>query len=314
MSPAVGLSFDEALATIRQVAAEHLLDAETLPLSRCHGRVLARDAFAPVAHSDTVPDDGLVLGRGGWLGPLQMGRLAAAGVSSLTVSRRPTVAVFTIGDALIEPGLPLVCGQSHDGSRELLMGLLRADGLEPTAWPLLADERRPIEVALRDAGCAFDLIVTCGGTPAHNSDGRRHVAAVVEEFGRSHFRGAGTVNGGSVVFGSLDQARLLAFAFDADAIAALWLTLGRALVDGLQGRTAPRMRLRARLLHEIGCGDAFRLVPGRIVAADDGLAVEPLAHIPTETPDAPPVCGADAWIPTDARPLPAGTIVNLVHP
>jgi molybdopterin biosynthesis enzyme len=46
--------------------------------------------------------------------------------------------VFTTGDELVHPALPLEPGQIHDSNRELLMGLLRADGLEPTAWPTLA--------------------------------------------------------------------------------------------------------------------------------------------------------------------------------
>lgn len=50
-----------------------------------------------------------------------------------------------------------------------------------------------------------------------------------------------------VLFGSLDQARLLGLPGNPVSVLATWLTFGRALVDGLQGRTEPRPAWRARL-------------------------------------------------------------------
>jgi molybdopterin molybdotransferase len=43
--------------------------------------------------------------------------------------------------------MPLAHGQIYDSNRDLLMGLLRADGLEPTAWPRLPDDPRQVEIA-----------------------------------------------------------------------------------------------------------------------------------------------------------------------
>ena len=43
------LAFDAALAIVREVAATHRLEIETLAAPRCHGRVLAADVAAPIA-------------------------------------------------------------------------------------------------------------------------------------------------------------------------------------------------------------------------------------------------------------------------
>jgi len=241
MIPDAGIAFAEALSIIGEVAGDHRLASESLALSRTHGRVLAR----PLAAPNSTADGDAMLHAGQVLTPVRVSLAASLGLASLQVTRRPTVAVFTIGDELIEPGIPLAQGQAYDSNRELLMGLLRADGLEPTAWPRLPDDRRRIEIALRDAGCAFDLIVACGEVSAGAHD---HVAAVLAQSGKQHFRDVRMQPGTQVVFGSLDQARLLALPGDPVAVLATYLTLVRALIDGLQGRLDSRPRWHARLI------------------------------------------------------------------
>ena len=237
MNSAASIAFAEALSIIGEVTHDHRLASESLALSRVHGRVLAQPL---AARSSTTP----VLHAGQVLTPARVSLAASLGLASLQVARRPTVAVFIIGDELIEPGMPLAPGQVHDSNRELLMGLLRADGLEPTAWPRLSGDPRQIEIALRDAGCAFDLIIACTDASAAHD----HFAAVLAQFGRQHFRDVRMQPGTHALFGSLDQARLLALAGDPVSVLATYLTLGRALIDGLQGRVESRPRWHARLL------------------------------------------------------------------
>ena len=44
-----GLLFNDAMALLREVAARHRLETDSLALPRCHGRVLVEDVDAPVA-------------------------------------------------------------------------------------------------------------------------------------------------------------------------------------------------------------------------------------------------------------------------
>lgn len=353
-----GLSYDEAIAIVAEVAAAHRLDTENLALPRCHGRVLAQDVDAPLAlppfdnsamdgyafrHADLdgqgaglrlageqfagaaiapaleagqclrittgaplpagadtvaikenvqldgefvrIPADTArganvryagedvrvgdrVLRAGQMLTPARVSLAASLGLPSLSVARRPTVAVFTTGDELVEPGLPLGPGQIHDSNRDLLMGLLRADGLEPTAWPRLPDDPRQVEIALRDAACAFDLILTCGAVSAGEKD---HVPAVLAAFGRTHFWKVRMKPGMPLLFGSLDQARFLGLPGNPVSVMATYMTFGRALIDGLQGRSEPRPRWRARLTDAIDKTHARReFIRARLSAGEDG--------------------------------------------
>lgn len=241
----------DASRIARKVAAQHRLETQSLVLSGTHGRILAQDVAASgstgramdTASGTQASGHDPVLQAGDVLTPARVSLCASLGLSSLQVSRQPTVAVFTIGGDPMEPGSPLGSDKAHDSNRELLMGLLLADGLQPTAWPRLPDSARQVEIALRDAGCAFDLILACGAGAGDRND---HVAAVLAAFGQLHCRVRMEADA-QVLFGSLDQARLLALPGNAGSLAPAYLVVGRALIDALQGRTQVRPRWHARL-------------------------------------------------------------------
>lgn len=217
------------------------------------------------AGEDVRAGDAL-LSAGQTLTPSRIALAAGQGIDRLEVVRRPIVAVFTTGDELIEPGLPLRHGELYDSNRSLLMGLLRADGFEPVAWPRLPDDPDAMLSALRHAGHAFDVVVTCGGVSAGEKD---HLPALLQREGRVHFWKVRMKPGMPVLFAEsapespenalrsgeypsgsrkpLGEALFLCLPGNPVSVLATYLTLGRTLLDGLQGRAEPRTRLRARL-------------------------------------------------------------------
>jgi molybdopterin molybdotransferase len=396
------LVFDDAIAIVRDVAAKHRLDTETLPLSRTHGRILAADVHAPIAlppfdnsamdgfalrhadlregetnlrlvdeqfagrardiavgegecvrittgapmpaGADTVvikentridddhvvilasPDAGAnlrrrgedvqpgecVLHAGQRLTPARVSLAASLGVPSLTVFRKPTVAVFSSGDELVEPGLSLAPGEIYDSNRELLMGLLRAEGLEPTAWPRLPDDPKQVEIALRDAGCAFDLIVTCGAVSAGEKD---HIPAVLQQFGQVHFWKVRMKPGMPVLFGSLDQARVLALPGNPVSVFATFLGFGRALIDALQGRSEPRPAERAQLVAPIEKSHARREFQRATVFCDEHgvLRADPNPAVGSHRLRAVGQANALIVVPDGPQRLAAGTVVEILR-
>ena len=218
-----------------------------------------------------------LLAAGQVLTPSRIALAAGQGVDRLEVVRRPTVAVFTTGDELVEPGLPLRPGELYNSNRELLMGLLRADGYEPVAWPNLTDNPAAIDAGLRHAGHAFDVVITCGGVSAGEKD---HIPALLQAEGDVHFWKVRMKPGMPVLFadgGRLGEALFLCLPGNPVSVLATWLTLGRALLDGLQGRSEPRPRLRARLSTEWRkTHDRLEFLRGRLSCDDEGwLQVEP---------------------------------------
>lgn len=237
------------------------------------------------AGEDVRVDDAL-LSAGQALTPSRVALAAGQGLDGLDVAKRPTVAVFTTGDELVEPGLPLRPGQLYNSNRELLMGLLRADGFEPVAWPTLPDDPTAVENALRHAGHAFDVVLTCGGVSAGEKD---HLPALFQARGHVHFWKVRMKPGMPVLFagshsslehpgsGGLGDALFLCLPGNPVSVLATYLTLARTLLDGLQGRADARPRLRARL--RTGwrkTHDRLEFLRGRLSCDDDGtLWVEP---------------------------------------
>jgi molybdopterin molybdotransferase len=252
-----------------------------------------------------------VLERGNVLTPARVAIAASLGIDQLEVSSRPTVAVFTTGDELVEPGMPLRPGEIYNSNRELLLGLLRAEGLEPTAWPTLPDDPQRVRASLLDAASSFDLVLTCGAVSAGAKD---HIPALLQEHGRVHFWKVRMKPGMPALCGELDRALFLGLPGNPVSVLATWLTLGRALVDGMQGRTEARRSLRARLAAPIDKPHARReFMRGHLANADDGvLQVEPDAATGSHRLLAAARSDALIVVGEGAMQLPVGSIVDVL--
>lgn len=178
------------------------------------------------------------------LTPARVSLLAALGLADIAVAPRPTVAVFTTGDELVEPGMPLPPGRIYNSNRDLLMGLLRQHGLEPTAWPTLPDDPERIRGQLEDAAAAFDLVLTCGGVSAGEKD---FLPDFLAGSGTVHFWKVRMKPGMPVLFGERERALFLSLPGNPVSVLATFLALGVPLLDGLQDRREARPRWYARL-------------------------------------------------------------------
>jgi len=263
-----------------------------------------------------------LIAAGQVLGPAQVALAAGQGMDRLDVARRPTVAVFTTGDELIEPGMPLAPGELYDSNRELLMGLLRAEGLEPVAWPRLPDEPEAVESALRHAGHAFDVVITCGGVSAGEKD---HLPALFQRAGQVHFWKVRMKPGMPVLFagshsamttpGGLGDALFLCLPGNPVSVMATFLSLGRTLLDALQGRTQTRPQWRARLrsgwrkTHE-----RLEFLRGRLHCDDEGrLWVDPNPADGSHRMRAAADSDALIVLPEGELALEAGAVVDVLR-
>jgi molybdopterin molybdotransferase len=109
---------------------------------------------------------------------------AAVGLTTLPVRRRVSVALFSTGDEIVEPGNALPDASLYDSNRYLLLNLLSALGAEVTDLGILRDEPESLSRAIAAAARGHDLVLTSGGVSTGEAD---HVRDVVEKMGRLVF-------------------------------------------------------------------------------------------------------------------------------
>lgn len=281
-------------------------------------RVVVRVAPKPGQHVRRAGEDtreGDCVLEAGWeLTPARIALAASQGLAELEVARRPTVAVFTTGDELVEPGLPLAPGRVYNSNREQLMGLLRADGLEPVAWPTLPDDPAQVESALRHAGNAFDVVLTCGAVSAGEKD---HIPALLQAQGEAHFWKVRMKPGMPVLFasgGRLGGALFLCLPGNPVSVLATYLALARPLLDRMQGRATPRPRWRARLAAPWNkAHERLEFLRGRLRSLADGsLEVAPNPADGSHRMRAAADSDALIVLGEGAREYPAGAVVEVL--
>lgn len=109
-----------------------------------------------------------------WVGqrvrPGLIGLLAASGFATVTVPRRPRVAVLTTGSELLEPGNPPVPGGVYNSNCPLLEALARTEGVEVTGVSRTPDTLEHTMAGLVLAARGNDVVITTGGVSVGEAD------------------------------------------------------------------------------------------------------------------------------------------------
>ncbi|HVY18384.1 MAG TPA: gephyrin-like molybdotransferase Glp [Rhodopila sp.] len=169
--------------------------------------------------------------------------LAAQGIGTVEVRRRPRVTLLSSGRELRDVGESLAPGQIHDSNLPMLTALLAAWGAEVRPLPVVSDNAAAIGTALREASLAADLVLTTAGISVGEED---HV--------RDALRGHGGTlavlkvamkPGKPLAAGRLGQAVFLGLPGNPQAALAGAVGFLRPLLARLTGASSPAT-LRAR--------------------------------------------------------------------
>ena len=149
---------------------------------------------------EDVQRGSVVLAAGTRLTPQALGLAASVGAATLSVARRPRVALFQTGDELAMPGEPLKPGAIYNSNRFTLRGLLQALGCECIDLGFVMDTLEATRDALRRAAAQADLVLTCGGVSVGEED---HLRPAVEAEGRLDLWQIAIKPGKPLAFGEL---------------------------------------------------------------------------------------------------------------
>ena len=118
---------------------------------------------------EDVMQGSLVLSRGSILRPAAVGMLSSLKRSVISVSRRPTVAVISTGDELIDVDGELSAGKIVGSNTYSLASLVKDSGGQPLVLGIARDNPEALRSIFR-AALAADMIISSGGVSVGDYD------------------------------------------------------------------------------------------------------------------------------------------------
>lgn len=149
------------------IMVEHtdMLDESTIEVYR---------SVAPGQHVVAADDDAAkgqtVLTPGCRLRPQELGILAACGLKTIDVHRRPRVGIISTGDEVVPVHVLPQRGQIRDVNAHTLSGLVRQAGGEPIRMGIVADRYQDLLDRCQEALRTADMVLISGGSSVGTRD------------------------------------------------------------------------------------------------------------------------------------------------
>lgn len=166
-----------------------------------------------------------------------LGLIASLGINTVSVWKRPRVAIFSTGNEVTAPGEALPPAGIYDANRFTLMGLLQQQGAEVMDLGILPDDPAQIEAALEHAATHNDLVLTSGGVSVGQADFTR---TALESLGHLAFWRVAVRPGRPLACGLLTKRRtpLVGLPGNPVAVMVTFLQFVMPLLKRLEGQPA----------------------------------------------------------------------------
>ena len=177
-----------------------------------------------------------IVAAGTRLTPAELGLAASIGCASLTVARRPRVALFSTGDELVMPGdvapQDLPAGSIYNSNRFFLRAMLQRLGCEVVDQGIVPDSYDATVAALQSAAQDCDLVLTSGGVSVGEED---HVKPAVEALGSLDLWAIAIKPGKPFAYGKVGSAHFIGLPGNPVSSFVTFALLVRPFVLRLQG-------------------------------------------------------------------------------
>ncbi len=249
-----------------------------------------------------------LLPAGAWLRAQELATLAAVGLTTLAVVRRPRVGVLVTGSELVPPGSPLTPGCIYDSNGRQIVAQATVAGAEPVNLGVVADDAGAITERLRAAVATCDVVVLSGGVGKGDCD---HAHRALAEAGvEILIDGLAMKPGRPLVFGRAGTTPVFALPGNPVAAWLLFYLLVEPLLAAMTGRELRRRVLAVELADPIARkrSDRVEFVP----VALEGRRARPVTYHGSGHINA--LCETDAWLRLegDTGDLPAGARVDVL--
>lgn len=218
---------------------------------------------------DVQPGD-VAVRSGAFIGPPQVGLLAAVGRDKVLVHPRPRLAVVSVGAELVDVARTPGPGQVYDVNSFALAAAARDAGAEASRVGIASTEPRRLRELVEAKLLAAEVLVIAGAAGGH---GAELVVEALAELGTIDLDRVAMQPGSAQGFGLLGHNRVPTFLLPANPVSALVVfeVMVRPMLRVMLGRHNPyRRTVTARTLEPIACVAGRRqFLRGQLMRDDD---------------------------------------------
>lgn len=269
---------------------------------------------ANVRHAgEDIAEGTVLLQRGTVIGPGDIALAATQGRVTLSVVRRPRVAIVPTGNELVEVDTLLTSPLTKVGNGNALMlaAQVREAGGVPVRLPIAPDVPDAIAASLAEAAAVADVVVTSGGVSAGDHD---YVTRVLGERGAMAFHKVAVRPGKPLAVGTFDETPVFGLPGNpVSSFVAFELFVRPALRTMLGARDVMRPQVSATLAAKAPRAlDRRNFVRVRLVRDNDKLIATPSQR--QGSADLTSLADVDALaiLPPGASPATEGEIVSCL--
>jgi molybdopterin molybdotransferase len=262
------------------------------------------------AGEDYIEGD-LLVARGSVLEPGDISLLAAYGKDSISVYRKPRVAVLCLSKHVVSWQLTPESGQIRDSNGPLLSALVRQDGGLPVSIKIANNKESSVKTLALDLLEQADILIITGGTYA---EGGNEARLLMEDIGVELLYWDVPIQPGSHTGAGIWNSRLLfALSGNPAACAVGYQLFAAPAVRAMQGLTPRLQRLKARCINGFSKKTGSRrFVRGHVSWDEEGWKVTVLPGQKPSMIRSLITCNTLIDIPAENPPIEPGQEVSIL--
>ncbi|NKF52041.1 bifunctional molybdopterin-guanine dinucleotide biosynthesis adaptor protein MobB/molybdopterin molybdotransferase MoeA [Shewanella sp. WXL01] len=198
-----------------------LLEAESIKAGQ-HVRLAGED----------IAKDAVALKAGTRMSAAEVGLMASLGLSQAKVSKAPTIAVFSTGDEVSQPGEPLQPNCIYDSNRYTIKTMAKRLGCKVIDLGIIEDNEDALMQTLTQASEQADIVISSGGVSVGNAD---YIKTALAKLGAINFWRINMRPGRPLAVGKLNNATFFGLPGNPVAVMVSFLQFVQPAVRKLAG-------------------------------------------------------------------------------
>ncbi|QYJ78769.1 bifunctional molybdopterin-guanine dinucleotide biosynthesis adaptor protein MobB/molybdopterin molybdotransferase MoeA [Shewanella acanthi] len=190
----------------------------------------------------------VALKQGTRLGAAEQGLLASLGFNRVPAYRRPTVAVFSTGDEVSQPGEALKPNCIYDSNRYTIKAMAKRLGCNIIDLGIIEDSEAALEATLSKAATQADVVISSGGVSVGDAD---YIKTVLARLGNIDFWRINMRPGRPLAFGKVGSSLFFGLPGNPVAVMVSFLQFVQPALRKLAGETEWQPKLFPAISDEV---------------------------------------------------------------